>query len=196
MSSSSQIPGECPYPEELGQAGWTVLHTAAAVFPNKPTPAQVGHFHAFITSWANVYACSHCAYHMRQMLIRKPPSVVMDKRSASRYVCELHNEVNEMLQKPTYNCDPDVVLRRWHPTYPEMADQPTPEEQLRQASAAAGGGEKQVKGGWRSWQASSSPSQGASSSSGSVADEERDSAKVMARLKGCQVYCPEKKGKE
>ena len=136
---STTIPGECPYPDELGRAGWTILHTAAAVYPNHPTKEQQEGFRKFIEGWAWSYACSHCAYHMRQSLIRHPP-VVTNKREASTYICTLHNKVNALLGKEEYDCSPEVVLKRWHPTYPEMDDTPLIEDQvaaLRKAEAAA-----------------------------------------------------------
>ncbi|EKF30376.1 2Fe-2S iron-sulfur cluster binding domain containing protein, putative [Trypanosoma cruzi marinkellei] len=66
---------------------------------------------------------------MRRYLKRNPP-VVTDKLAVNRYLCEFHNTVNKNLSKPIYNCDPMVVLRRWHPTFPDMEDQPTIEEQI------------------------------------------------------------------
>eukprot|EP00758_Cryptobia_borreli_P003769 Tbor_TRINITY_DN3974_c0_g1::TRINITY_DN3974_c0_g1_i1::g.850::m.850/K17783/ERV1, GFER, ALR; mitochondrial FAD-linked sulfhydryl oxidase len=127
----SDIPGEVPDPDQLGQSGWNILHTAAAAYPNKPSDVQKKGMLMFIEGWSQVYACSHCAYHMRQELKKRPP-VVTNKREISRYICNLHNTVNRELQKEEYDCDPDVVLRRWHPTYPEMEDSPTIEEQLEE----------------------------------------------------------------
>nr|CCC92808.1 unnamed protein product [Trypanosoma congolense IL3000] len=124
----SNIPGECPTPRELGKAGWTILHSAAAVFPYNPTPPQKEAFANFLHSWSQTYACSHCGYHMRRYLEHKPP-VVTDKLAVNRYLCEFHNAVNERVGKPVYDCDPMNVLRRWHPTFPDMEDQPTIEEQ-------------------------------------------------------------------
>ncbi|RNF15099.1 putative 2Fe-2S iron-sulfur cluster binding domain containing protein [Trypanosoma conorhini] len=126
-----EIPGECPTPGELGHAGWAVLHTAAAVYPYKPSALQQEAFGAFLHSWSHVYACSHCGYHMRRYLKRNPP-VVTDKLALNRYLCEFHNTVNRSVRKPVYDCDPMTVLRRWHPTFPEMEDQPTIEEQIAQ----------------------------------------------------------------
>ncbi|EKG01923.1 2Fe-2S iron-sulfur cluster binding domain containing protein, putative [Trypanosoma cruzi] len=125
----NEIPGECPTPGDLGHAGWDVLHTAGAVYPYKPSPLQQEAFRSFLYSWSHVYACSHCSYHMRRYLKRNPP-VVTDKLALNRYLCEFHNTVNKNLAKPVYNCDPMVVLRRWHPTFPDMEDQPTIEEQI------------------------------------------------------------------
>lgn len=123
------IPGEPPSPEDLGRSGWNVLHTAAAVFPNKPTEQQRQSMRDFFASFAQVYACSTCAFHLRRHLAKHPPDVT-DKRSLSSYVCDAHNKVNKFLGKPVMDCDPDVVLRRWHPTYPRMDDVPPLEEQI------------------------------------------------------------------
>jgi hypothetical protein len=192
------IPGAPPTPTEVGNAGWIILHTAAAAFPNAPSREQQLAMRDFITSWSNVYACSHCAYHMRTVLGSKPP-VVDNKRAVSQYVCELHNNVNYMLGKETYDCDPDVVLKRWHPTYPNMDDEPTIEAQISAASQPGASVTKPPAAGGsrRRWWESATPSTSAatpasSASSRSVADSETDPAAVLARLKACQVYCPEK----
>lgn len=219
--SGKQAPGKPPSPEELGAAGWTVLHTAAAAFPNTPSQEQQLAMKAFIESWSKVYACSHCAYHMRTVLSQKPP-IVTSKRAVSQYVCELHNDVNYMLGKDVYDCNPDVVLKRWHPTYPNMEDVPTIEEQIaedrrksaevaaakrRESEGAAqsnsgsgGGSDKGMGWGWRrgagqteSATTTRAASDASSSASGKrVADDDTNVEAVLARLKGCQVYCPEK----
>jgi hypothetical protein len=53
-------------------------------------------------------------------------------RETSQYICELHNDVNYMTGKDAYDCSPAAVLKRWHPTYPDMEDVPTIEEQIAQ----------------------------------------------------------------
>ncbi|KAG5509126.1 hypothetical protein JKF63_06135 [Porcisia hertigi] len=127
------IPGVCPTPMELGMSGWNILHSSAAVYPYKPSAAQQEAMKNFIYSWAHVYACSWCAYHMREYVRNHPPNV-QDKHTVSHYLCEMHNDVNERLGKDMFDCSPDVVLRRWHPGYPnKMEDQPTIEEQLAAA---------------------------------------------------------------
>ncbi|KAH9600668.1 ERV/ALR sulfhydryl oxidase domain [Trypanosoma melophagium] len=124
-----EIPGKCPTPGELGHAGWNVLHTAAAVFPYKPSVVQQEAFRSFLHGWSHAYACSHCSYHMRRYFEKHPP-VVTDKLSLNRYMCEFHNAVNKSVGKNIYDCDPMVVLKRWHPNFPDMEDQPTVEEQI------------------------------------------------------------------
>ncbi|KAG5482902.1 hypothetical protein LSCM1_06938 [Leishmania martiniquensis] len=130
------IPGECPTPLELGASGWNILHSSAAVYPYRPSAVQQAAMKNFIESWAHVYACSWCAYHMREYVRDHPPDV-RDKLTVSRYVCEMHNEVSQRLGKDVFDCSPDVVLRRWHPGYPNMMeDVPTIEEQLAASQRA------------------------------------------------------------
>lgn len=199
------IDGKPPNPIEVGNAGWTILHTSAAAFPNKPSDDQKSAMSSFIYSWSKVYACGHCAYHMRTVLATKPP-VVDSKRAVSQYVCELHNNVNYMLGKETYDCDPEVVLKRWHPTYPNMDDEPTIEEQIASAAistaaTASPSSSSSSNGGSRRWGWGSSSGPGNSGApsaakNGKVADSETDPMAVLARLKACQVYCPEKDEKK
>lgn len=126
----SEIPGSCPSPAALGRSGWDILHSSAAVYPYNPSPVQQAAMTGFINGWAHLYACSWCAYHMRQYVAERPP-VVTDKLAITRYVCELHNEVNERTGKDTFDCDPMTVLKRWHPGFPDkMADEPTMEEKV------------------------------------------------------------------
>eukprot|EP00796_Vickermania_ingenoplastis_P001335 gene1335-776_t len=128
------IPGSPPSPVELGNSGWNILHSAAA---------QKDAMEKFIHGWSFAYACNWCAYHMRLYLKDHPP-LLEDKHALSQYMCRFHNNVNEHLHKPLYDCeDVDGLLRRWHPGYPDrMADRPSWEsrmeaekEKLRHAKA-------------------------------------------------------------
>eukprot|EP00672_Neobodo_designis_P027734 CAMPEP_0174854090 /NCGR_PEP_ID=MMETSP1114-20130205/29944_1 /TAXON_ID=312471 /ORGANISM="Neobodo designis, Strain CCAP 1951/1" /LENGTH=190 /DNA_ID=CAMNT_0016088763 /DNA_START=30 /DNA_END=602 /DNA_ORIENTATION=+ len=178
---------EAPSPEDIGRAGWTILHTTAAAFPNHPSASQQQDFRDFIRSWSRVYPCSVCSYHMRQELQRRD-IVATNKREASRFVCELHNSVNSMLGKPEADCDPEKLLKRWHPGYPDaMEDEPTIEQQLAAARTSASRTESKPSGRWGSMFGDSS-----ASPSKPVSDDDTDPASVLARLKGCQTWCPDK----
>lgn len=140
----TKIPGRAPTPNELGNSGWNILHSSAAVYPYRPTRAQQTAMRNFIYSWSELYACEWCAYHMRDYVKQHPP-MVSDKFAVTRYVCELHNEVNERIGKDVYDCDPMKVLQRWHPGYPDkMGDKPSMEERVaegvrKQREARQGG---------------------------------------------------------
>lgn len=181
---------EAPTPEDIGRAGWTILHTTAAAFPNRPSPSQQQDFRDFIRSWSRLYPCSVCSYHMRQELQQRD-IVATNKREASRFVCEIHNSVNSMLGKSEADCDPEKLLKRWHPGYPDsMDDEPSIEEQLasarmKEASKAA---ESKPSGRWGAM----FNEQGSKPDAKNVADGDTDPAAVLARLKGCQTWCPDK----
>lgn len=132
-----RIPGNPPTSWELGKAGWNILHSAAAVYPYKPSSEQKSGMQQFIEGFSYAYACSTCAYHMRLYLRSHPPEVE-DKHAVSKYMCRFHNHVNTHLQKPSYDCDNiDLLLKRWHPGYPDqMEDQPSWEERMAAAAVA------------------------------------------------------------
>jgi len=197
-------------PEAIGWAGWTILHTASAAFPNQPNEMQRKDMRDFIRSWSKVYPCSICAYHMRQQLKTMPPDVT-NKRSLSRWTCELHNSVNTMLGKEAYDCDPEKVLRKWHPTYPHMDDEPSPEELLANAARQQQQQQQPMsqQPNSKSAAAASSSSSGAGPSRGEmsfgwglksdngrtsgVPDNATDTDAVLRRLSSCKAFCPEKK---
>lgn len=106
-------PANCPADvEQLGRATWTFLHTTAAYYPERPTPAQrvsmLGLLHALPT----LYPCSHCAEHLGQEIRASPPDV-SGRAGLSRWLCMRHNEVNERLGKETFDCSLEKTDERW-----------------------------------------------------------------------------------
>eukprot|EP01062_Namystynia_karyoxenos_P047831 TRINITY_DN36212_c0_g1_i1.p2 TRINITY_DN36212_c0_g1~~TRINITY_DN36212_c0_g1_i1.p2 ORF type:complete len:250 (+),score=57.51 TRINITY_DN36212_c0_g1_i1:78-752(+) len=112
---------EAPGPEDIGNAGWTVLHTVAAAYPTKPSREQQQHAWDFVRTWSHVYPCGHCAAHMRIGLKKHPPDV-SSKEAFSVWTCRMHNQVNKHLGKAEFDCSVQNVLKRWHPTYPNVTD--------------------------------------------------------------------------
>ena len=57
---------ECPVDkDELGKQSWTLLHTMAAYFPEKPKAEQSLYAEIYFKSLAALYPCKVCAEHMR-----------------------------------------------------------------------------------------------------------------------------------
>lgn len=113
--SSSSAEGYEPFPcppdsVQLGTATWTFLHTMAAYYPEKPTENQKSDMKSFISNFSKFYPCNHCAEHLREELGKRPP-VVESRSKLSLWFCELHNEVNDRLGKPIFDCS--KVLERW-----------------------------------------------------------------------------------
>ncbi|KAL6779869.1 ERV1B [Auxenochlorella protothecoides x Auxenochlorella symbiontica] len=72
--------------EELGRATWTLLHTMAAQFPDRPAPSQQRDVKNLL-SWG-----------------RNNPPRVASGPELQQYMCEVHNQVNQRLRKPAFNC--------------------------------------------------------------------------------------------
>lgn len=130
--SISQVKGCPPDVEELGRSTWDFLHSVAATYPDKPTETQRSALLSLLTSLPVLYPCGHCADALSEDYARraverpaagtqgKPlenmtlQEATESKRSAARFMCSIHNEVNVRLGKPVWNCD-DLgrLKRRW-----------------------------------------------------------------------------------
>jgi FAD-linked sulfhydryl oxidase len=104
-------PPDCPPDVEvLGRSTWTFLHTAAAYFPDKPTPAQRASMISLIRSLSVVYPCTWCATDFGKDISSNPPDVSSGEK-LSKWLCDRHNEVNKKLGKDEFDCR--KVLERW-----------------------------------------------------------------------------------
>ncbi|KAJ3107181.1 hypothetical protein HDU97_004601 [Phlyctochytrium planicorne] len=113
-SPSSSTPSsyvQCPPDsQELGAATWTFLHTMAAYYPETPTEAEQKTAKVFFRTFSKLYPCGYCASHLREELKTNPPQVDSNK-SLNLWLCGIHNEVNERLGKPKFDCS--KVWERW-----------------------------------------------------------------------------------
>ena len=57
----------------------------------------------FLSSYAALYPCGYCADRTLEELQRNPPRT-SSQRALSVWLCEVHNEVNERLHKPLFDC--------------------------------------------------------------------------------------------
>lgn len=48
---------------ELGNCGWTLLHTMAAYYPQRPTEDKKQQVSQFLSAFSKVYPCNYCAKH-------------------------------------------------------------------------------------------------------------------------------------
>ncbi|KAI0083843.1 ERV/ALR sulfhydryl oxidase domain-containing protein [Irpex rosettiformis] len=106
-------PENCPPDvEQLGRATWTFLHTTAAYYPEKPTPNQRANMLSLLRSLPVLYPCSWCATHLGENMKANPPDV-SGRLGLSRWLCERHNEVNDRLGKPRFDCSWSKLDERW-----------------------------------------------------------------------------------
>ncbi|KAI9448768.1 ERV/ALR sulfhydryl oxidase domain-containing protein [Lactarius psammicola] len=99
-----------PDSEALGHATWTFLHTTAAYYPEKPSPAHRAHMLQLLHALPTLYPCGHCANDLGERLRRRPPDV-RSRAALGAWLCATHNEVNALLGKPAFDCA--RVDERW-----------------------------------------------------------------------------------
>lgn len=74
-----------------------------AKFPDKPTEDDSASLKSYIYLFARLYPCGDCARHFQHILAKYPPQVG-SRSSAATWACHVHNEVNERLKKPAFDC--------------------------------------------------------------------------------------------
>lgn len=112
--SEKGLPRDCPADvERLGRHTWTFLHTTASYFPPTPSPAQKSSMLSLLTSLPTLYPCSSCADELGSYMKTHPPKEAVEggRSTLERWLCEVHNEVNERLGKEAFECN--NVGQRW-----------------------------------------------------------------------------------
>ncbi|CAG8433747.1 11075_t:CDS:2 [Ambispora gerdemannii] len=111
LGAAKKLPKDCPADSEtLGRHTWTFLHTMAAYYSDTPTTTQQTMMLSFLRTFSYVYPCWYCAEHLRDEMLRKPPRVE-NRNVLSRWMCEMHNGVNQRLGKKIFDCS--KVDERW-----------------------------------------------------------------------------------
>ncbi|KAL7906372.1 ERV/ALR sulfhydryl oxidase domain-containing protein [Trichoderma velutinum] len=89
---------------ELGRATWKFMHTMAARFPEEPSAEERKTLETFIYLFSRLYPCGDCAKHFRGLLAKYPPQT-SSRNAAAGWLCFVHNQVNERLKKPIFDCN-------------------------------------------------------------------------------------------
>ena len=98
--------------ESLGRAGWSLLHTVAAYYPQKPTLVQQAGMSVFVRLFGQFYPCHECRDDFLVQL-RASPVRVGSRYELAVWMCERHNGVNLRLGKPCFPCDAAALRERW-----------------------------------------------------------------------------------
>ena len=116
-NNNNEIDETPPNVEELGRAGWTVLHSMAAYWPEKATESMQGNMSQFLKNFVKVYPCKVCADDFKGVMEQEPPEPFLKTRSDfTQWMCRSHNQVNQHLGKPLFDCN--QADRRWNiPSY-------------------------------------------------------------------------------
>ncbi|SPQ97296.1 unnamed protein product (mitochondrion) [Plasmodiophora brassicae] len=102
---------ECPLDRaELGRRSWSLLHTMAAYYPDRPSKSEEQHMMEFMARFAQFYPCATCREHLKRDLVAHPPQTG-SRHLFSQWMCQMHNRVNRRLGKPLFDCS--KVGERW-----------------------------------------------------------------------------------
>lgn len=84
-----------------GPAMWHYLHTMSFNYPVKPTTEDKKHYRDFVLNLRHVLPCKYCRMNLKTNFKQLPLKVscMKDRDSFSRYIYELHELVNKMLDK-------------------------------------------------------------------------------------------------
>ncbi|VDD80464.1 unnamed protein product [Mesocestoides corti] len=109
-------PKGCPVDKTgLGRATWTLLHTMAAYYPNKPTTEEMQSMERFFDDFAKFFPCKYCAADFKKSNvfvncailcadIDKHKPDVRSRQALSGWLCMQHNLVNAKTGKPLFDC--------------------------------------------------------------------------------------------
>ncbi|KAF5322513.1 hypothetical protein D9619_001583 [Psilocybe cf. subviscida] len=87
----------------LGRATWKLLHTTTLRYPESPTQDERDALSSYFYLSSRLYPCGECAAEFQQLLAQYPPQTA-SRKTASLWLCAVHNKVNERLKKPEFDC--------------------------------------------------------------------------------------------
>jgi len=122
---------------ELGRASWKLLHTMTLRFPDRPSQDERHALESYFHLFSRLYPCGECAAEFQQLLKKYPPQT-SSRKTASLWLCYIHNLVNERLKKPEFDC---LTLDK---TYDcgcgdDKADQTSPADEITGVEVIKGG---------------------------------------------------------
>ncbi|KAI9632988.1 ERV/ALR sulfhydryl oxidase domain-containing protein, partial [Dioszegia hungarica] len=88
---------------ELGRAAWRVLHLMTLRYPESPTPDDRTALKSYFQLFARLYPCGECAEEFQALLKQYPPQT-SSRKTASMWLCSVHNRINERLGKAEFDC--------------------------------------------------------------------------------------------
>uniref|UniRef100_A0A6C0EQF7 thiol oxidase n=1 Tax=viral metagenome TaxID=1070528 RepID=A0A6C0EQF7_9ZZZZ len=99
-----------------GPLAWTFLHTISFNYPVDPTEEDKIHYRDLIINLQYTLPCKYCRMNLSNNLKKKPLLMchMNNRETFSRYIYELHETVNKMLQKKSNLTYCDVRERYEH----------------------------------------------------------------------------------
>ena len=89
--------------DEMGRAGWLMLHARANNYPDEPTEEERNNMEMYMVGFGKTYPCKMCREHFLEMFEEYPPNYT-SKTTLKYTVCKWHNIVNNRLGKLMIPC--------------------------------------------------------------------------------------------
>jgi hypothetical protein len=99
-----------------GPAMWHYLHIMSFNYPVEPTSENKKNYRNFVLNLRNVLPCKYCRINLANNLKKKPLQMchMKSRETFSRYIYELHETINRMLNKKSNLTYCDVRERYEH----------------------------------------------------------------------------------
>ena len=88
-------------PEIWGPKCWEFLHSIPNGYPENPTDEQKESASGFFENLHFMLPCQKCGNHFQENIKNNPPNV-NSKKELEEWIYNFHNDVNNMLDKPTF----------------------------------------------------------------------------------------------
>ena len=99
-----------------GPAMWHFLHIMSFNYPVNPTAKNKKHYKDFVYNLVNILPCKYCRINLNNNFKKKPLLMchMASRETFSRYIYELHELINKMLNKKSHLIYCDVRERYEH----------------------------------------------------------------------------------
>lgn len=99
-------------PESWGPHAWKFIHIVALAYPVKPTLEDKQNYKRFYTTIGDIIPCAHCREHYKENLVKNSitDDILMNRKKLLNWTIDIHNEVNKLSGKNTYDYDTAVEL--------------------------------------------------------------------------------------
>ncbi|OBZ69748.1 Asparagine--tRNA ligase, cytoplasmic [Grifola frondosa] len=88
---------------ELGRSTWKLLCVLSMFSIHHTTEDERNALNSYFHLLSRLYPCGECATEF-QLLLKKYPPQTSSRRAAATWLCFVHNEVNQRLKKPEFDC--------------------------------------------------------------------------------------------
>jgi hypothetical protein len=88
-----------------GPLGWMTLHSAASLYPDTPTEAEMLLMTKWLDNFKNTITCPSCQGHFAEMLTNyraQFPNMMYSRQNFMVFTLRAHNAVNRRINKPVY----------------------------------------------------------------------------------------------